>query len=102
MRWGLVRWDNPEKDLLDLGQIARQDKAQVEQSPAEMDTCTKPSFIAEADSRMVLEAGEAKQIVEADGSKAIVEADSRTVIKDQHESPPRYENFDRSEISRES
>lgn len=95
-------WGNSERDLLDLGQIARQDEAQIHQSPAEMDASTKPSFISEADSRMVLEAGEPKPIVEADGSMPIVEADSRTVIKYQNESPPRYEKLDQSEISRES
>jgi hypothetical protein len=85
-----------------LGQIARQDEAQIHQSAAEMDAITQPSFVAEADSRMTLKAGKARAIVEADGSKSIVEANSRTVVKDQNKSPPRHGNFDQSEISRDS
>jgi hypothetical protein len=66
-----------------------------------MDVSQKPSFIAEADSRMILEAGEAKPIVEADGSMPAIEADSRMVIKDQTGHPPQYETLPQLEGSAE-
>ncbi|KAJ5873530.1 uncharacterized protein N7473_013403 [Penicillium subrubescens] len=67
----------------------------------EMGVSKKPSFVAETDSRMLLEAGEAKPIVEADGSMPVIKADSRMVSKDQTGHPPQYEALPQSEGSTE-
>jgi hypothetical protein len=98
VRWGLVRWDDQEKDL---ERIAQQGEGQNAPPLPEMDVSQKPSFIAEADSWMILEAGEAKPIVEADGSMPVIEADSRMVIKDQTGHPPQYETLPQLEGSAE-
>lgn len=79
VRWGLVRWDDQEKFL---EPIAQQSQGRTPPPLPEMDVSRKPSFVAEADSRMVLEVGEARPIAEADGSKPVIEADSTMVDKD--------------------
>jgi hypothetical protein len=94
VRWGLVYWDDQGKDLERIAQ-----QSEVPLPLAEMDVSRKPFFIAEADSRILLEAGEAKPIVEADGSKPVVEADSRMVGKDERGNPPQYETLSQSERS---
>lgn len=90
VRWGLVQCDSPEKDE---EQTIQRGEDQEPPPLAEMNVNPKPSFVAEADSRMVVEADEAKPVVAADSSRSIVETDFTMISKAQGERPPQYKNI---------